>query len=168
MKKDKKEKISAKVFRNNAYMMKLAWQISRGRIVVRFIDNLLDMVNWAFAAVVFMRLIINGLERGAGFGEITVIIALSTVAFVVIALFRSWSFYKYYPEAELRAGEKLYAMLFDQSANVELACYEDPEFYNKYTLAVKEAGDRLGSVINSFCELVNLPLSMAYESIKCF
>ena len=60
MKKDKKEKISAKVFRNNAYMMKLAWKISPGRVAVAFIDNVLDRINWIFTAVIFMRLIING------------------------------------------------------------------------------------------------------------
>jgi len=168
MKKDKKEKTSARVFRNNAYMMKLAWRISPGRVLVQFADTVLDMVNWVFVAVIFMRLIINGLERGASFGEMTVIIALSTAMLVAIAVFRSWCCYKYYPEADLRVSEKLYAMLFDQAANVELACYENPEFYNKYTLAVKEAGDRIGSVIGCVCDLVNGPLSMAYVIYQMF
>jgi len=168
MKKDKKEKISAKVFRNNAYMMKLAWRISPGRIAIAFIDNILDRINWIFTAVIFMRLIIDGLERGASFGEMTFIIVLSTAMLVIIALFRSWVCHKYGPEAELRSGEKLYEMMFGQSANVELACYEDPEFYNKYTLAVREAGDRLGSVIESFSCLVILPASMAYVIYQMF
>jgi len=170
MKKESKKdkKTSAKIFRNNAYMMKLAWQISPGRVGVRFIDNVLDMVNWVFTAIVFMRLIINGLERGASFSEMTVIIVLSTVMLVVIGLFRSWAYYKYYPDADLRVNEKLYSMLFDQSANVELTCYEDPKFYNKYTLAVKEAGDRLESVISSFCDVVNGPISMVYVIYQMF
>lgn len=167
-KENKKDKTSAKIFSNNAYMMKLAWRISPVRVVVRFTDNVLDMVNWVFSAVVFMRLIINGLERGASFGEMTGIIVLSTVLLAVIGLFRSWACHKYYPEADLRVSEKLYAMLFDQAANVELACYEDPEFYDKYTLAVKEAGDRLGSVISSFCDMVNGPVSMAYVIYQMF
>ena len=163
----KKEKESAKIFRNNAYIMKLAWRISPGRIVAEFINNLLDRINWIFSAVIFMRLIINGLERGAGFGEMIAIIALSTALLAVIAMGRSWIDHKYAPEAELRSNEKLHAMLFDQAANVELACYEDPEFYDKYTLAATEAEDRLGSAVNSF-GLVILPVSMAYVIYEMF
>ena len=166
--KNKTSKPSAKVFRNNAYMVKLAWRISPGRVALSFMDNLLDRLNWVFSAIVFMRLIIDGLERGTDFGDMAAIIALSTAALVAIALFRSWYCHKYCPESDLRIGEKLYTMLFDQSANVELACYEDPEFYNKYTLAVREAGDRLGGVIGSLSDLALVPASVGYVIYQMF
>jgi ATP-binding cassette subfamily B protein len=175
MKKEKKkdenknkEKTSAKVFRNNAYMMKLAWSISPGRVILDFIDNGLDRLNWVFSAVIFMRLIINGLERGAGFGEMVTVIALSTAVLVVIAVLRAWICHKYSPEADLRISEKLYIMLFGQAANVELACYEDPEFYNRYTLSVKEVGERLGNVISCISGFVLLPASMGYVIYQMF
>ncbi|MCL2772186.1 MAG: ABC transporter ATP-binding protein/permease [Oscillospiraceae bacterium] len=165
----KKEKESASVFRNNAYMFKLAWRISPSRVVLEFIDNALDRINWIFAAVIFMRLIINGLERNASFGEMVATIALSTALLVVIAVFRSWVCHKYSPEADLRVNEKLYTTIFDQSANVELACYEDPEFYSKYTLAVKEVGDRLGSVIrNSLPGFAIILAAMGYVIYQMF
>ena len=47
-KKNKKEKKSAGVFRNNAYMMKLAWRLSPGSVVVRFTDTVLDVLIYKY------------------------------------------------------------------------------------------------------------------------
>ncbi|MCL2157839.1 MAG: ABC transporter ATP-binding protein/permease [Oscillospiraceae bacterium] len=158
----KKEKTPARLFQNNAYMFALAWRISPRRVVLAFLDNALDRIHWIFSAVIFMRLVVSGLEREAGLGEMAAIVALSTAALVAVAMVRSWLCHKTFPEMELRSNEKLNAMLFDKAANVELACYEDPEFYDRYTLAIKEVGDRLWSVIGVFGSFVILPASIGY------
>ena len=158
----KKEKTPARFFQNNAYMFALAWRISPRRVVLAFLDNALDRIHWIFSAVIFMRLVVSGLEREAGLGEMAAIVSLSTAALVAVAMVRSWLCHRTFPEMELRSNEKLNAMLFDKAANVELACYEDPEFYDRYTLAIKEVGDRLWSVIGVFGSFVILPASIGY------
>ena len=40
-------------------------------------------------------------------------------------------------------NRELSKKLFRKARNVELSCYEDHEFYNKYTLAMEKADERL-------------------------
>ena len=168
MKKLNKEKKPARLFYNNTYMMKLAFRISPGWVLHNFLNTGADMFMWVFGSVVFMRLIINGLERNAGFNEMAAIVAFATAVLGIPALYRAWYEYKYTPEVEQRSYEKLNTMIFSQSANVELACYEDPQFYSQYTLAAEEAGNRLKNVIDSFACLVVLPMAVGYVTYQMF
>ncbi len=153
---------SAQIFSNNAYMMKLAWRISPGWVLHSTMCDAVDQFGWVFSMVIFMRMIVGGLERGAGFTEMITIIALLMVVSAAVDAYQKWFNNKYSPEANLRSYEKLYTMLFDQSANTELACYEDPEFYNKYTLAIKEVADRMENVLGSISNMVILPATLGY------
>lgn len=71
-----RDKISARVFRNNAYMLNLAWRISPGWVMLNFTCNAVDQFGWVFNTVIFMRLVISALERGAGFSGMVAVIAL--------------------------------------------------------------------------------------------
>ena len=160
------EKVPSRIISNNAYMMKLAWRISPARVIFQFVDAGVDMFMWMFTAVIFMRLIVGDMEHGAGFGEIAANIGMAMILLALCGAYRTWDCYKHDTEAELHSNEKLYAMLFDKCANVELACYEDPAFYDRYTLAVGEAGKRLGNVIESISGLVVLPIVTGYVAYQ--
>ena len=43
----------------------------------------------------------------------------------------------------------LYEKLYEKARNVELNCFENPEFYNKYTMAIDGAGEKITSVIKN-------------------
>ncbi|MBD5460942.1 MAG: ABC transporter ATP-binding protein, partial [Lachnospiraceae bacterium] len=54
---------------------------------------------------------------------------------------------RYVPYSNPRLYEKLNGMLFDKAANVDVACYENVEFYDTYTKAASQAYDRALSVL---------------------
>ena len=63
-------------------------------------------------------------------------------------------------------------MLFDKAANVEIACYEDAEFYDTYTKASSEAYTRALSVLTDTPAVFASALSSIYVvaamySISC-
>ena len=161
-----RDKISARVFRNNAYMLNLAWRISPGWVMLNFTCNAVDQFGWVFNTVIFMRLVISALERGAGFSGMVAVIALLMLVNAAVDAYQKWFYIKYTPEANSLAYEKLISMLFSQAANVDLSCYEDPEFYNKYTLAAREAVERMGNAISSISDMVILPATVAYVAYQ--
>jgi ATP-binding cassette subfamily B protein len=50
---------------------------------------------------------------------------------------------KIYPIARAHVNKGLYLKLFKKSRNVELECFENSDFYDKYTLAMEKADERL-------------------------
>jgi ATP-binding cassette subfamily B protein len=143
-------------------MIRIAWRVSRTGVLLTFIHNTLDYGMWVLNSLIFLRSIIGAIERGAGFGEMVVLVSIFLAIIGVHTAFSSWYNNKYRPEFELAAHQEVYGMLYNQASNVELACYEDPDFYNKYTLAIKEADHRLGQVLTCVCRLTIIPFAFAY------
>lgn len=53
-------------------------------------------------------------------------------------------------------------MLFDKATEVELVCYEDTNFYNTYTLAIKETDTRISSVLDNVSGILFAAIAAIY------
>ena len=54
------------------------------------------------------------------------------------------------PLEQTRLYGGVYRQLYKKAANVELRCYEDADFYNRYTMACDQAVPKITSIIRSF------------------
>ncbi len=86
-----------------------------------------------------MRYVINALQSGKKFSAIMIFIAITVGVFASMALYNSYILGKVAPIANTKLNKELYKILFKKSRNVELECFENSEFYDKYTLAMKNA-----------------------------
>ena len=54
---------------------------------------------------------------------------------------------------DTRIYKGIYNKIFRKSENVELNCYDNTEFYNKYTVALDNIGDKLSANVDNICEI---------------
>lgn len=79
---------------------------------------------------------------------------------ITVAVFASMAFYNSYilgsvkPVTDAEVNKKLYQKLFKKSRNVELECFENSDFYDKYTLAMKNADTRLIETVDQLFGLL--------------
>jgi ATP-binding cassette subfamily B protein len=70
------------------------------------------------------------------------------------------------------SDQKIYAciqkLIFQKAGSVELACFENPEFYDKYFKAVSEATGRASQMILSLSNTVNCVFTIASMSFVIF
>ena len=138
--------------KNNMYILKLIWKICPGRVIAEFFINIIGYASWVFYSIYFTRYLLSAMEKGESFGKIMGFLILSTVFFGAMAAFEIWFYKEYIHLTDALIYEKVNGMLFSKASNVELECYEDTEFYNKYTLAIRETDHRISSILS------NLPL----------
>ena len=119
------------------------------RIIHEFILASLGYFEWIFFSAVFMRYIINAIENEKGFEYIFRFILITCAIFAVIALYRSYTGNVTFPLNDTKIYQGLYEKLYQKARNVELNCFENPEFYNKYTMAIDGAGEKITSVIKN-------------------
>jgi len=149
MDKKQKEISNMASIKNNIFAMKLAWGISRGNVSHRLALSILEYFEWVFYSTIFMRYIINAFERKMSFQGILVFILLCGATFALVGLYRSYVNNVCFPLNDTRTYEGLSLKLYDKAGNVELGCFEDSEFYNRYTMAIDGAGDRITSVVTN-------------------
>lgn len=149
LEKRKKDASSMSSIKNNIFAIKMGWTLSKSRILHEFILASLGYFEWIFFSAVFMRYIINAIENEKGFEYIFQFILVTCLIFVLIAIYRSYTSNVTFPLNDTVIYQGLYEKLYQKARNVELSCFENPEFYNKYTMAIDGAGEKITSVIKN-------------------
>jgi len=146
--KKKKELTLRESFGNNLYAMKLAFGVSKSRVLHSLIGTIIGYFEWVFFSAFFMRYIVDALDRQKASKDIFAFILLCGAVFVLINLYRSYVDNVIYPLTATKLHYGIYSKLYSKAKNVELRCYEDSDFYNRYTMAIDAAGENVAAVIN--------------------
>ena len=141
-------KNKTRAFRNNFYAMKLMWKICPSQVIHRAVTQILGYFEWLFYSAFFMRYVINALETEQEFSAIMTFLAITVTVFASISIYNSYFEGKVLPITQVIVNKGLNKLLFKKSRKVELSCFEDSEFYNKYTLAMEQADQRLMNTID--------------------
>ena len=147
-KKKDKDKLSLSVtVKNAAYALKLAAGISPAIVIHSFFLWLIGHGEWVFFDGVFMRVIVNGLDQNIGFDRIFRFILISGIVFCVLRIYTGYIDNVVYPLETNRLFGGIYKKLYAKARNVELRCYEDSDFYNRYTMAMDGAEAKITAVL---------------------
>lgn len=144
------------------YLLKILWKIDPARVVLSFAVSFLGFGEWVFFTVIFMKYLFGAAEIQRSFEETAVFIAITMLVLFFTTGIQIWFSERYIPVSNPRIYEKLNTMLFDKAANVEIACYEDAEFYDTYTKASSEAYTRALSVLTDTPAVFASALSSIY------
>ena len=145
---EKKDKLSLKETLKNAwYAMALGTSISKSIVIHSFFLWLVGYCEWVFFDGIFMRRIVDALDQGRGFRPIFGFILISGAAFCACSIYSNYVENVVYPLETNRLFGGIYKKLYEKARNVELRCYEDSDFYNRYTMAMDGAEEKVTAII---------------------
>ncbi|MBH1940854.1 ABC transporter ATP-binding protein [Mobilitalea sibirica] len=136
-----------RALKNNLYCVRLMWDISRGAVIHAGLMTAFNYIAWVFYSAFFIKYLVGALNRADSFSDIFRYILLAGGFFMATAIYYAYVEGAYIPMAGVKVYHKLYRKLYQKARNVELRCFEDSSFYNKYTLAVDGANEKLIQVI---------------------
>ena len=151
--KDKKES-KVRIFANNAYAVKTVWNISKSRVIHTAINSILGYVEWIFMSIFFLRYVIGAIENEAPVAKILLFIGICFVVFLLLAIYDSYLKSVIYPYTDNKIYRILYRKLYAKARNVELRCFEDADFYNRYTMALDGSAQKMTASVNYFFSVV--------------
>ena len=133
--------------KNAWYALALGSSISKSIVIHSFFLWLVGYCEWVFFDGIFMRTIVDALDQGRGFRPIFLFILLSGVAFCAASVYTNYVENVVYPLETNRLFGGIYRKLYEKAKNVELRCYEDSDFYNRYTMAMDGAEEKITAII---------------------
>lgn len=153
--KEKNEEISkGKALRNTVYSLKLMWKISPAKVIHLGIMRVVGYFEWLFYSAFFMVYVIRSLEAGERFERMMIFLGITASVFICINLYYAYIRGKFIPETDPKINAGMYDMLLKKAVNVELECFENSDFYDRYTLAMEKADTRLTETVDSFFGVV--------------
>lgn len=142
------------MFKNNLYFLTLIWNACPGRVIANFLVSIINFTSWVFYSVIFIKYIMNAIEKKQSFLSIVLFIIISASIFGIGTFFLNWFQSEYIVKTDAILYEKINQRLFDKATEVELACYEDTEFYNQYTIAMKDIDLKIRSILEACSDIV--------------
>ena len=132
--KKKKDKVPFKQsVKNNLYMIKLAYKCDKVLIIIRLIAGLLTGLNHGIS-VYFISEILNSLDRHDDINHIFWLIGFMGLYTLAYELFFAWYYKLLHPTHKLNFIRVIHKSFFVKASDIDLACYDTPEFYNDFIL----------------------------------
>lgn len=127
--------------------------MKKGRVIGELLNIGLSYVTWIFYDIIFIRYLVESLEIGRRFQDIMLFLITVSLGFSLPRLFSQWYEHVYKPKADADIFEQVNSMLFRKATQVELECYENTDFYNRFTLAMKDCEQRFTQICTNLCTI---------------
>lgn len=154
MKKKEKQMEFKRIVGNNLFMLALIHRADKLLIPLTLMFTVFSGILSFVSNTALLRYALNGISEGKSFGEISTTIIVWIVLSVVYTLADN-AFYNFYYDVKiLEVRKRIHTLAFKKAISVELGCYENPDYYDKYVKAIDECGNRADSVLGNIQNLL--------------
>ena len=153
--KEKKQKLPfRKVWSNNLFLLKIIGKTAPMLLPYLTLTMIFGAAVEFFSSTYMLRFAINGLQEGKEFSVILtgilLLFGLQTVNIVISRLY----YELYSPVRMERITRRMKTQVYEKAASIELARYENPEYYDSFVKAIDECSSRAWSILTTFGDLV--------------
>lgn len=140
----KKTKQSVReVFGNNWFLLKLMFTASPSYIIFMALDAIRNQVSIFFEHTVGIGYVLEAAEFNYPFKRVAAVI-LILAACITLGMVFTVFVGDYIGEKEKpKIREKIKMMLYEKAKELDLACYDNPDFYNDQVLAISEVDKQI-------------------------
>lgn len=161
-----------KVLKNNFYILKLIFQASPKVVIVSTLSQLFYSLNEVIYSLIMFPLIVEALQGEKTFTDVMIFLlifsAFSIVSYVLTGYEEAVQF-----KEIMVVQHYLMRKIYNKAINVDLSCYENPEFYDNYTKANAEILNRFTDILYNIIWMISIIVSaiisisviIAYEPI---
>ena len=174
LKKEKEEKKKKRLplrrnIDNNIFALAQVWGTSKSYFIIYYLMTFLNAPLEFLLYTYLIRLIVDSVE-GVGWSIDAIFAYIFIVGGAAILI---WIVSNYYWNAisgiySEKINHALRRKLYKKATEVDLACYETPEFYDKYVKAMDETQERVRKVMQTLDSIFWNIISLALSSFLIF
>lgn len=135
--------------KNDCYALRLGFSIGKSMVIHSFFVQASGYFEWVFFDAVFIRHIVGALDQNQDFGSVFQFILMCGAVFFLLSVYGNYVENVVYPLSAVKLYYGVYTKLYEKAKNVELRCYEDPEFYNRYTMSMDGADTKIMEIVRN-------------------
>lgn len=141
------------------YIVNILWKTSKQAFIVRIFYSLSTAIV-APLTILLTKFLIDSLTVEVSFSDIIlIIIGYSAIAFVP-QMFLSYLSNLFNPVINMKFEQSLNNMVMKKSSMLDYSCFDDSEFFDKYTRAFFEADRRATQIFNQIMMFISNLLSL--------
>lgn len=143
------------VFRNYKFMLKTLCKASPSRI---WLNVFFTVVNDLFSLcynVLFFAYFMDAVEKGKSIAVIGKVLIVFLLVNVVFEIGNAYFNQAYLPKDDIRISLFLKDLIYRKITSVDIACFDDPEYYDNVTFALNDLFHRVISILNNVTQFIS-------------
>ncbi len=142
-KNEQTKQSTSQVFKNNLFFMKMMFKASPKFVLFPALDAIRGQVSIFFEHLILIGYVLEAAEFGYPFRRVAAVIVIFAAAITLGMVFTVLAGDYMQEKERPKVREKIKLMLYEKARSVDLACYDDPEFYNSQVLAISEVDKQI-------------------------
>lgn len=143
-----------KIIANNIYMLKKIYKHQPLLVWLEFLVKIKSDIINSLVEVFYIAYIISAIANRAPFSDILLVTIIFGSADLLNGLINAWYYNYFQPIKMLYLKKALQEEIFIKSVEIDLDSIYNPDFYEKYSRAQKEAEDRVFNVLTTVSDFV--------------
>jgi len=135
------------VLSNNLFLLKLMLTASPAYVIFIALDAIRNQVSIFFEHVVGIGYVLEAAEFGYPFQKVATFILILAAAITVGMVFTVFVGDYIGEKEKPKVRQKIKMMLYERAKGLDLACYDNPEFYNEQVLAISEVDKQIDRMV---------------------
>ena len=141
--KDKTRQPVSKVWKNNWFLIRLCFSASPSFILFTLLDAIRNQVSIFFEHTYGIGYVLEAAEFHYPFAQVAKFILLLALCITLGMVFTVFAG-DYIAEKERpKVREKIKLMLYEKAKDLDLECYDNPDYYNEMVLAISEVDKQI-------------------------
>ena len=133
---NKREKQKAHIIKNTAFMLGCALKCAPLSLFIIYFSYIAENVYYAVVInVMFLETALSMIENNGSFQEFAIRMGIIILGKLLVDLIGYIDVYTVRIKFEIKCESYINALIFKKAQEVELGCYENPEFFDKYNRA---------------------------------
>ncbi len=168
-KKDKEKDISTKrVASNTLFALNIVWESAPLYVIMYFFTTVWWGIMGFLSETYALRLVVNTAQTAQGIDSVIWFVAILGVVNIVgnALIDYFWEVPSWRETRKFTSHAE--GMLFHKAAEAELACYENPKFYDKYVKAMNEIHNRIMRTFQATDGMLAKIISLTANSLLLF
>ena len=129
------EDIKVPVFKNVVYALKLCWKADKWLLIGQIFGVTSEQVFDLFIQnILFLKILLSVIDSHGDFRAYMKYLIMFLIGSVLLKLIK-WFNYYMSNVAVKKVLQKLNNMVFEKAVSLDVSCYEDPDFYDRYQRA---------------------------------
>ncbi|MBQ8164049.1 MAG: ABC transporter ATP-binding protein [Clostridia bacterium] len=166
MRKKPKDISFKNVIGNNLNILKMIFKFSPMAFPTYLAVALIRVCGYFISGTYILNYVVSSFEVNKRFEELLIGIVILVIGAKFFTFFETMMNSLFSPHFNAKIEKGVKRALFEKSRDVELSCYENPQFYDKYVKAAENILDDLMSImmniINFFASVLSLVLYGAF------
>ena len=168
-KKDKEKDISTKrVASNTLFALNIVWESAPLYVIMYFFSTVWWGIMGFLSETYALRLVVNTAQTAQGIDRVIWFVVILGIVNIIgnAGLNYFWQVPTWRETRKFTSHAE--GMLFRKAAKVELACYENPKFYDKYVKAMNEIHNRIMRTFEATDGMLDKIISLTANSLLLF